>query len=117
MEIPSGPLTLRVYVGKDCHGALYQDDGKSYDFNHGNFLRMDSNCSVDHNALHVQVGPHQGSYKAWWSQITIEVYGWLVPEVHARVGDQRINATRNTTTQSWQVTVPDNGKGIEVVLD
>ena len=27
-EIPNGPLTLRVYAGDNCHGTLYQDDGK-----------------------------------------------------------------------------------------
>jgi len=116
METPSGPLTLRVYVGKDCQGTLYQDDGKSYDFKQGQFLRMQSNCTVDQNALHIQVGPHQGSYKAWWSQITIEVYGWTAHDVHAKLGDQPINAIRNSATQSWQITIPDNGDGSAITL-
>jgi alpha-glucosidase len=117
METPSGPLTLRVYVSQDCKGTLYQDDGSSYDFKQGKFLRMESNCTVEHDALHVKVGPHQGSYQAWWSQITIEVYGWTASGVHAKFGDRPVNAIRNSTTQSWQVTVPDNGKGMEVTLE
>ncbi len=117
METASGPLTLRVYVGKDCKGTLYQDDGSSYDFKQGKFLRMESNCKVEGNSLHVQVGSHQGSYKAWWSQITIEVYGWTASEVHARDGDQAIDATKNSATQSWQVTIPDKGNGMEVTFE
>ena len=31
-ETPVGPLTLRVYAGENCHGDLYQDDGKSFAF-------------------------------------------------------------------------------------
>jgi alpha-glucosidase len=116
-ETPNGPLTLRVYVGKDCKGTLYQDDGKSYDFKLGKFLRMESNCSVEHNALRVQVGPHQGTYHAWWSEVTIEVHGWTAPEVHARVGDQPINASWSNTTQAWRVTIPDNGNGMLITFE
>jgi alpha-glucosidase len=117
METPTGPLTLRVYVGENCKGTLYQDDGNSYDFRLGEFLRMDSTCSSDRNSLRVQVGPHQGSYKAWWSEITIEVYGLPAAEAQARVGNQPINASRNPATQAWQVTIPDNGSGMAVTFE
>jgi alpha-glucosidase len=46
--------------GDNCVGTLYQDDGVSYDFMQGAFLRMDSTCSVEHDTLHVHLGPHQG---------------------------------------------------------
>ncbi len=117
METPAGPLILRVYVGEVCKGTLYQDDGKSYDFKQGKFLRMDSTCSLEGKMLHVHVGPHQGSYRAWWSEITIEVYGWSASEVHAKLAGKAVNATWNNATHSWQVTVPDNGKGLEIELD
>jgi alpha-glucosidase len=117
MEIPTGPLTLRVYVGDDCKGTLYQDDGISYDFRQGKFLRMDTTCSLENNALRVHVGQHQGSYKAWWSEIMIEVYGWAATDVHARVGDQTFNASRNRTTHAWKVSIPDNGDGMVITFE
>ncbi|HEY1161313.1 MAG TPA: TIM-barrel domain-containing protein, partial [Terracidiphilus sp.] len=47
-EKPQGPLTLRVYPpaqpGKDCGGSLYLDDGISYAFQKGGFLRVAFNC-------------------------------------------------------------------------
>jgi alpha-glucosidase len=117
MDTPVGPLTLRVYVGEDCTGTLYQDDGNSYGFKRGMFLRMDSTCSVDHTALHVEVGPHQGSYGAWWSQITIEVYGWSVPVTHAKLAGNDVGVIWNSAINAWQATVPDSGKGIEITFE
>jgi alpha-glucosidase len=117
MDTPVGPLTLRVYVGDDCKGTLYQDDGTTYDFKHGMLLRMDSTCSVDHTTLHVHVSPHRGSYKAWWSQVTIEVYGWQVANAHAKLAGEDVKAIWNDEINAWQVTVPDNGKGLELAFE
>jgi alpha-glucosidase len=117
MDTPDGPLTLRVYVGDDCKGTLYQDDGTSYDFKQGMFLRMDSACSVDHGALHIHVGPHQGSYRAWWSQITFEVYGWTARDARAKVAGKDVNAAWNSGINAWQSTVPDGGKGLDLTFE
>ena len=116
METPVGPLTLRVYVGDNCSGTLYQDDGVSYDFRQGAFLRMDSTCFVEHNTLHVHLGPHQGSYKAWWSEIAIEIYGWPASAGHAKLTGKSLGATWNSATHSWQATVLDSGKGLDLTF-
>ena len=117
VETPAGPLTLRVYVGDNCKGTLYQDDGTSYDFKQGMFLRMDSTCSVEGGALHIHVGPHLGSYKAWWSSITIEVYGLPALTGHGTFQGGRVNATWNSATQVWRATIPDSGKGLDIALE
>ena len=116
MEKPDGPLTLRVYVGDNCKGTLYQDDGVSYDYKQGKYLRMESSCSMQGTALHIHIGSHQGSYPAWWSKIAVEVYGWPFPEAQGRVDGKAVQATKSAATQSWQMTVPDNGKGIDLDL-
>jgi alpha-glucosidase len=46
-ETPKGALTLRVYAGDGCAGELYQDDGKTYEFQHGMYLRAKFSCQVD----------------------------------------------------------------------
>lgn len=116
-ETPAGSLTLRVYVGANCRGTLYQDDGISYNFSKGEFLRMDSSCSVEHNALHIHVGPHQGSYKPWWSEISIEVYGWQATAVHAKLAGKTVNVIRNSTANNWEVMMPDSGKGMDLTFE
>ncbi len=117
METPSGPLTLRVYAGEDCKGTLYLDDGKSYDFQQGKFLRMNSTCSLENKKLRVRVGPHQGIYKAWWSEITLEVYGWPVPRKDIQYAGGVIKAVSNSAAHEFHVTIPDDGKGMEVTFE
>jgi alpha-glucosidase len=115
-ETPVGPLTLRVYVGGNCSGTLYQDDGVSYDFRQGLFLRMDNTCFVEHNTLHVHLGSHQGSYKAWWSEIAIEIYGWPASAGEAKLAGERLRTTWNSTNHAWQAMVPDSGRGLDITF-
>lgn len=75
-EVPQGPLTLRVYPGKDCKGTLYQDDGKTFAYQRGEFLRMEFSCSATESGVAVRIGAHQGTYPSWWRQIHLEVFGW-----------------------------------------
>ncbi|HEY2121050.1 MAG TPA: TIM-barrel domain-containing protein [Candidatus Acidoferrum sp.] len=75
-ETPQGPLTLRVYPGKDCHGSLYMDDGKTLGYKRGEFLRIDSSCEITPQGIKFHIGEHQGTYRPWWNRIQIEIYGW-----------------------------------------
>ncbi len=75
-ETPQGPLTLRVYPGQNCHGSLYQDDGKTFAYSRGEFLRVQFSCEVTQNGVSLHLGEHQGSFHPWWNQIHLEIYGW-----------------------------------------
>ncbi len=45
-ETPNGPLELRVYPGQPCSGSLYLDDGHTFRYQHGEFLRQTFHLSV-----------------------------------------------------------------------
>ena len=75
-EIPVGPLTLRVYAGDNCFGELYQDDGKSFAFEKGGFLRESFACRLKSNSMRLRIGSREGTYPAWWKEIHVEIYGW-----------------------------------------
>jgi alpha-glucosidase len=76
-EKPNGPLTLRVYVGNDCHGEIYLDDGKTFDYRSGQFFRQHFTCEVAANHhLVVHIATPEGSFVPWWSQLRIEALGW-----------------------------------------
>ena len=75
-EVPSGPLTLRVYAGDDCRGELYTDDGHSFAYRSGEFLHMSFACTIAPDELKLEVSKHAGSYAAWWKELRVEVYGW-----------------------------------------
>ena len=75
-ETPAGPLTLRVYAGEPCAGSLYEDDGRTFAYRRGVYLRMKFRCEVSAERLRITIGAWEGSWPAWWKQIRLEVYGW-----------------------------------------
>lgn len=80
-EKPDGPLTLRVYTteaGSDtpCRGELYLDDGKSYAYQNGAYLRMKFSCHTTIDGFSLHIDAHEGTYPAWWKETRVEVYGW-----------------------------------------
>jgi alpha-glucosidase len=81
-EIPQGPLTLRVYPGKDCHGSMYLDDGKTLAYTRGEFLRIEFSCAVTPSGVELHVGERRGTYLPWWKTIHLEVYDWQSPSAH-----------------------------------
>ncbi|MDQ2925512.1 MAG: DUF5110 domain-containing protein, partial [Acidobacteriota bacterium] len=107
-EIPQGPLTLRVFApsaGSACDGTLYQDDGKSYNFRKGDFLRLHFTCSVEADgSLTVQIAKAEGHYKPWWHELRFEVVGWTPHASQSLVAGK--TRPLEHTTLGWAATVP-----------
>ena len=75
-EVPNGPLTLRVYpAAKDCAGSLYSDDGTTFDYTRGAFVRMSFSCSLTQAGDVTVKLAKQGSFQPWWKQVELLVYG------------------------------------------
>ena len=110
-ETPQGPLTLRVYPGDGCSGELYQDDGKTYAFQHGVYLRMKFSCNRTAEGMHLEIGSHEGSYPAWWKDVHVEVFGLTRKQNDLFVNGKRISAPMDGNAQSTGFTVKDDGKG------
>jgi alpha-glucosidase len=124
-EKPNGPLTLRVYPptaeGKECFGSLYLDDGVSYAFEKGEFLRVAFTCSRTAQGLKVTVEPRQGSFAPWWKQLSVEVYGASKPASGANVRANGASLGPIPTgfdADHHRITavVSDEGKGLELRL-
>jgi alpha-glucosidase len=115
-ETPKGAITLRIYVGEDCKGSLYLDDGKSFDYQQGKYLREQFTCRTDANRLEIHVGKREGSFAPWWTEVRLEIYGWnsKVNEVRRDGGAARIEVEQSQASIS--LTVPDNGDGTLLVL-
>jgi alpha-glucosidase len=76
-ELPRGPLILRVFPnlpGQPCQGDIYQDDGTSFDFRRGSYLRIHLTCSTapDHS-LTVSIAGREGKFHPWWDKYRIEI--------------------------------------------
>ena len=118
-ETPNGPLTLRVYPGKDCKGSLYMDDGQSFAYKHGDFLRMEFTCSETPNGITVHIGPHQGIYVPWWKNLQVEVYGSNSSSPKASIADsaEKVESSFDPLRHATTLLIPDNGKGRDVQIE
>jgi alpha-glucosidase len=116
-ERPEGPLTLRVYVGDDCRGSLYADDGETFAYAHGDFLRMHFTCAVDSEGLHIGLSEHNGSYPAWWRTVRIEVYGWEPARRKIEVNNQATRTEIETGLHFFSFMIGDDGKGASVHIE
>ena len=74
-EKPQGPLELRVYPDRTCQGSLYMDDGVSFDYTKGKYLRVDYSCEAYDDALRLKISPQKGSFSPWFSDIQAVIYG------------------------------------------
>jgi alpha-glucosidase len=75
-QTPMGPLELRVYPGENCKGSVYLDDGHTFAYQHGEYLRQEFTCQAEPHAVSVQIGAQQGGYTPWWKTIEVVIYGW-----------------------------------------
>jgi alpha-glucosidase len=123
-EKPQGPLTLRVYppmgADKRCHGSFYLDDGVSYAFQKGEFLRMELTCRPTAQGLEVTVAPHEGSFAPWWKLLSVEVYGASKPAAGATLsskgsaGSNPVTTGFNAEHHRISALIPDDGKGLKL---
>jgi alpha-glucosidase len=115
-ETPRGPLTLRIYAGESCAGALYQDDGKSYAFEKGAYLRMKFSCRRSAEGLHVEIGAHEGTYPAWWKEISLVVYGFTPKQGKMLLNQKPVAPHVDRQPQSIGFNILDEGKGAVIDL-
>jgi alpha-glucosidase len=117
-ELPTGALTLRVFpgaAGEACGGDLYQDDGKTFEFRRGVFLRLHVTCSVGADgAVTVSVPRREGSFKPWWNAYRIEVVGMQPKSMRFENGQRGGDVEK--TALGYAATVKDTGKEQVVVF-
>jgi alpha-glucosidase len=115
-EQPSGPLTLRVFPGPNCGGHLYQDDGTSFAYKGGEFLRMSFSCqgSGDHGEITIHIGKHEGSYPAWWKEIAVQVNGLSARPSFVTVNGKAANFSY--MDMSATIVAQDGGDGVDIVV-
>lgn len=116
---PNSPLTLRIYLNDNpekeshsseiCSGDVYQDDGHSFAFRAGDFLRLHFSCVANRDGtVTVIISKRQGTYAPWWNGFRLEVHG----------RDHLVSANGNLTSHDSVIIqqVNDNPEGLEVVL-
>jgi alpha-glucosidase len=108
-EIPNGPLELRVYPGPQCSGSLYLDDGHTFRYQRGEFLRQGFTCQSDGDAVRVSFGPRQGSYVPWWKTVEVVIYDWPSLQADAKLsnGAAALESHYDSSSHALHVLIPD----------
>jgi alpha-glucosidase len=74
-ETPKGPLELRVYPGPACKGSLYLDDGDTFDYQKGAYLRLGATCEEAQGSVAVKTSAAEGSYTPWFTTVAFAIHG------------------------------------------
>ncbi|MGH9546594.1 MAG: glycoside hydrolase family 31 protein [Terriglobales bacterium] len=108
-ETPSGRLVLRVYPGPQCSGSLYLDDGHTFRYQHGEFLRQAFTCQSEDNSVRVDFGARQGSYAPWWKTVEVVVYDWPSAKADAKLsnGTSALKTSYDASGHALHVMIPD----------
>ena len=119
-EKPVGPLTLRVYPpsrsGDACEGSLYLDDGISYAYQKGEFLRLKFSCERTSTGVTVKIGAREGSYTPWWTQFSVEIYGASKPAASVSTASGQVAASYDSGHHRVSAVVPDDAKGLNLTV-
>ena len=97
---PPNPPRLRPsrQFHAPCAGDLYTDDGLTFDFRHGAYLRLHLTCSLaPDGALTVTIPAREGTFHPWWTQYRIEAIGFT-PHHLQSASSHRARATPSPST-------------------
>jgi alpha-glucosidase len=116
-EKPQGPLELRVYPDRTCQGSLYIDDGNTFNYLKGDYLRVDYSCEGYEDALRVKISPQQGSYRPWFTQIQTVIYGVKKQPASVQINGQPASTGQyNAADQTLTLQFPNMPQGVEIRL-
>jgi alpha-glucosidase len=113
-QTPSGPLTLRVYAGDECTGQVYQDDGRTFAYEKGVFLRERFACQVGRDGMQITLGPREGTYPAWWKGVRIAIYGWTPSKDEVRINGVVVHTQIERGEHRTVFTVADDGQSARI---
>ena len=116
-EKPQGSLELRVYPDRTCQGSLYLDDGVSFDYLKGKYLRVDYSCEGYGDALRLKISPQKGSFVPWFNQIQTTIYGVKQQPGTITLNGRPLRPTSyDSSTQVLTLQFPNDPQGGELRL-
>jgi len=87
---PNGPLEIRIYPGPDCKGTLYQDDGNTFDYKNGSYLRVNYTCEASLGNVTPHMTAQSGNLHPWWKKVQVSLYDWPSAQVRATLNGKAV---------------------------
>ena len=112
-EMPGQPLDVTLFPGAPSERWLYEDDGNSLDYRRGLYLRRRFTSRRDGNALVVEIGAPEGTYRPKARSIVLTVRG----QSATRVTVQGVAAPATVREGSVVVTFPDRFEATTIRIE
>ncbi len=116
-QIPQGPLELAVYPGADCHGEIYLDDGLSFAYRRGVFLRQNLRCEMKPDAITLEFDAREGSYPPWWSRIEVVIHGMIAAPRRVLLGESELASRYDAGSETLRVEIADAAGATRLRID
>jgi alpha-glucosidase len=75
---------------QNCGRSLYQDDGHTFGYQKGEFLRVSYACETSVGFAAVIRTIEQTGYRPWWNSIALTTYGVMTSPKEVRLGDREL---------------------------
>jgi alpha-glucosidase len=110
-QTPQGPIELAVYPGAVRQTGLYFDDGVSFAYREGVFLRQAIRCEE----MALVLGPREGGWRPWWTDLDVKIHGWRRRSPVARLDGRSLAGRLDAARETLTLRLPDlpNGGRLE----
>jgi alpha-glucosidase len=112
-ETPQGPLELHAWLPsptspEPCRGALYQDDGETFAYRDGRYLRIAYACEVSVAEVSLRSRIEHAGFTPWWRSVRLTVHGVEAEPRTLHVNGQRVRDWRyDPAARSVVLVLPD----------
>ena len=117
-ETPQGPLELAIYPGPNCQGAVYIDDGLSFAYRDGSYLRVHHRCHREQDGtMIVSLGRHDGTFRPWWTRLEVAIHDASAPAGPVTLDGAVVTDLRyDAAARLLRLGIPDQSSGGRLVL-
>ena len=91
-------------------GSIYLDDGHTFAYQHGEFLRQDFSCQIEKNSVTVELAERKGTFTPWWKTIEVVVYDWPAAKANFTLAGSptALKSSYDPAAHALHVTVPES---------
>lgn len=117
LQSPTGALQLSVYPGPPGGVDLYLDDGVSFAYRSGRYLRQYVACQTNPREITIDFAPRQGHFAPWWHTIDLDVHGIATRPARVMLGRSAVATEYDAAGQTLRLKLPDIVTGARLSIE
>ena len=115
-QTPTGALEVSVYPGPDCAGSVYWDDGISFAYQKGDYVRQTVRCHTGPVTL-VEFAAREGRRPPWWKHVDLTVHGVTAAPRRVLLGRRTVPSRYDAGSQTLRLSLPDGADAARVRIE